>query len=81
MSMERKKLINIFARAAAECLDKALAAYLSGSMSKDEAVDYGCKMLDEYAESEAFKAEIDDYFGNFVDIKDFDWGEKYDFIL
>ena len=79
--MGKERLINIFARAAAECLDKALAAYLSGSRSKYEAVDYGCKMLDEYAESEAFKAEIDDYFGNFVDIKDFDWGEKDDFIL
>ena len=80
MSMGHDKLINIFARAAAECWDKALAAYLSGSMSKDEAVNYGCEMLDEYAESEAFKAEIDDYFCNFVDIKDFDWGEKGEFI-
>ena len=78
--MEKDRLINVFARAAAECLDRALAAYLSGSMSKDEAIDYGCKMLDEYAESEAFRAEIDDYFGNFVDIKDFDWGEKGEFI-
>ena len=78
--MGKERLINIFARAAAECLDKALAAYLSGSMNKDEAVDYGCEMLDEYAESEAFKAEIDDYFCNFVDIKDFDWGEKGEFI-
>ena len=80
MSMGHDKLINIFARAAAECWDKALAAYLSGSMSRDEAVNYGCEMLDEYAESEAFKAEIDDYFCNFVDIKDFDWGEKGEFI-
>jgi hypothetical protein len=61
------------------CLDTALAAYFSGTMTKEEAIDYGVKLIDDYAESEAFKEVLDDYYDSFVDIKDFDWGEERSF--
>ena len=50
-------------------------------MTKEEAIDYGVELIDDYTESEAFKEVLDDYYDSFVDIKDFDWGEKYDFVL
>jgi hypothetical protein len=76
---ERKKILSPFVEAVYRCLDTALAAYFSGTMIKEEAIDYGVKLIDEYAESEAFKAVLDDYYDSFVDIKDFDWGEERSF--
>lgn len=76
-----KKILSPFVEAAAKCLDTALAVYFSGVMTKEEAIDYGVKLIDDYTESEAFKEVLDDYYDSFVDIKDFDWGEKDDFVL
>ena len=76
-----KKILSPFVEAVAKCLDTALAVYFSGVMTKEEAIDYGVKLIDDYTESEAFKEVLDDYYDSFVDIKDFDWGEKDDFVL
>ena len=78
---DHKKVLSPFVEAVARCLDAALAEYFSGTMTKEEAIDYGVKLIDDYAESEAFKEVLDDYYDSFVDIKDFDWGEKDDFVL
>lgn len=74
-----KKILNPFVEAVARCLDAALAEYFSGTMTKEEAIDYGVELIDDYAESEAFKEVLDDYYNSFVDIKDFDWGEERSF--
>ena len=76
-----KKILSPFVEAVAKYLDTALAVYFSGVMTKEEAIDYGVKLIDDYTESEAFKEVLDDYYDSFVDIKDFDWGEKDDFVL
>jgi hypothetical protein len=78
---DHKKILNPFVEAVYRCLDTALAAYFSGTMTKEEAIDYGVKLIDDYAESEAFKEVLDDYYDSFVDIKDFDWGEKGEFYI
>lgn len=70
---EHKKILSPFVEAVARCLDIALAAYFSGFMTKEEAIDYGVELIDDYAESEAFKAVLDDYYDSFVDIKNLDW--------
>lgn len=74
-----KKVLSPFVEAVVRCLDVALAEYFSGTMTKEEAIDYGVKLIDDYAESEAFKEVLDDYYDSFVDIKDFDWGEERSF--
>ena len=76
---DHKKILSPFVEAVYRCLDTALAAYFSGTMTKEEAIDYGVKLMDDYAESEAFKEVLDDYYDSFVDIKDFDWGEERSF--
>lgn len=70
---EHKKILSPFVEAVARCLDTALAEYFSGTMTKEEAIDYGVKLMDDYAESEAFKEVLDDYYDSFVDIKNLDW--------
>lgn len=58
------------------CVDKAAAEYLAGRMDKVEAVNYGMRLVDEYAETEEFDDAIKEYFSKFVDVKDLKLGEK-----
>jgi hypothetical protein len=38
---EHKKILSPFVEAVYRCFDTALAAYFSGFMTKEEAIDYG----------------------------------------
>lgn len=77
---EHEKILNPFVEAIARCLDTALAAYFSGTMTKEEAVNYGVELIDDYTESEAFKAVLDDYYDSFISIKNFNWGKEGELI-
>ena len=49
--------------------DKATAEYLAGNMSFDEATDYADKLCNELVDTDEFRKMIEDYFNNFIDVK------------
>lgn len=71
-----KENLNPFAALILYCVDIAAAEYLSGKMTYDEAIDYGVKLANEYADSEEFDKIVEKYFNDFVDVKDLKLGEK-----
>ena len=71
-----KENLNPFAALILYCVDIAAAEYSSGKMTYDEAIDYGVKLANEYADSEEFDKIVEKYFDDFVDVKDLRLGEK-----
>ena len=49
--------------------DKAVAEYLAGNMSMDEAVDYADSLCNQLADTDEFKVMLEDYLNHFVDVK------------
>lgn len=71
-----KEKLNPYAELILYCVDIAAAEYSSGKMTYDEAIDYGVKLANEYADSEDFDKIVEKYFNDFVDVKDLKLGEK-----
>ena len=71
-----KENLNPFAALILYCVDIAAAEYSSGKMTYDEAIDYGVKLANEYADSEEFDKIVEKYFSDFVNTKDLKLGEK-----
>lgn len=62
------------------CVDTAAAEYISGRMDMQEAIDYGMQMVDKYAETEEFDKAVEEYYSNFVSVKDLKLGDKNVFV-
>lgn len=75
-----KENLNPFAALVLYCVDIAVAEYISGRMSFNEAIDYCSELTDKYSETEEFNKIVEEYFDKFVDVKDVSLGEKSIFI-
>lgn len=49
--------------------DKAVAEYIAGNMSFDDAVDYGDSLCNQLADTDEFKQMVENYFNNFADVR------------
>ena len=68
--------MNPFELLIVHCLDMALTEFFSGRMSMEEAIDYGVKLTDKYAETEEFSNIVEEYFEQFADVKEVQWGKE-----
>ena len=49
--------------------NKAVAEWITGNMSFDEAIDYANSLCDQLADTDEFQVMLQNYINNFVDVK------------
>jgi hypothetical protein len=76
MGKKYKEVVSPYYALMLYCMDLAVAEYISGRMSFNEAIDYCSELADKYSETEEFNKIVEEYYDKFVDIKDITLGEK-----